>query len=238
MIVSSAGIPPGGLHRRVELRQRLRTPAPPIGHPAVGVVGDRLEQLRAPATAEEDRRMGLLHRLRPRERRREVARAPPSRRPASSVQSAFMASMRSLTTARRSAKATPWSASSSTFQPKPIPNTKRPPRDEVERGHRLGRHDRVPLGDEGDAGADPQALGHRGRRGQRDERVERAVVLLAERLPRRRRRRPAGGDVGVLGHVEGDEAPVLAGPGQLDRPDRQVRREHGDAELHVSNLSQ
>ena len=37
-----------------------------------------------------------------------------------------MASMRSLTTARRSAKATPWSASSSTFQPKPIPNTKRP----------------------------------------------------------------------------------------------------------------
>ena len=37
-----------------------------------------------------------------------------------------MASTRSLTTARRSAKATPWSASSSTFQPKPMPNTKRP----------------------------------------------------------------------------------------------------------------
>jgi hypothetical protein len=40
---------------------------------------------------------------------------------------AFMASIRSLTTARRSLNATPWSASSSTFHPKPIPKTKRPP---------------------------------------------------------------------------------------------------------------
>ena len=38
-----------------------------------------------------------------------------------------MAAMRSATTARRSAKATPWSASSSTFQPNPMPKTKRPP---------------------------------------------------------------------------------------------------------------
>jgi hypothetical protein len=45
----------------------------------------------------------------------------------SSVQIAFMASMRSRSSFQRLLNSVPWSAISSRFQPPPIPNRKRPP---------------------------------------------------------------------------------------------------------------
>ena len=55
--------------------------------------------------------------------------------------------------------------------------------DVVERGDCFASDDRVVLGDEADAGAEPQRGGG-GRRGaERDERVERAAVLLGQVPP-------------------------------------------------------
>jgi hypothetical protein len=105
--------------------------------------------------------------------------------------------------------------------------------EQVERGHRLGGHHRVPLGGEQDAGAHPQPLRGGGDRGEGHQRVEAAPVLLGElRVAGGRRRPPAGGDVGVLGQPERLEAALLGGDRQLDHIDRRVGREHGDAEAH------
>ena len=104
----------------------------------------------------------------------------------------------------------------------------------VQRGDGLGRHDRVALGHETDAGADHQAVGHRRRHRQGDERVERALVLLGQfGVPRGWRGPAADRDVRVLGHVERAQPPVLDLAGEVDRPDRLVGQEHRHTELHV-----
>ena len=54
-------------------------------------------------------------------------------------------------------------------------------RQQVERGDLLGRDDRVPLGEEEDAGADPQpSVVAAAAAVERDERVERALVLVGQ----------------------------------------------------------
>ena len=95
----------------------------------------------------------------------------------------------SRTTAWRRAKSTPWSSASARFQPKPDAERDPAAREMVERGHLLGQEDRVVLGGEQDAGAEPDPRRHRGRRGQRDERVEAALVVVeAHALDQRGRR--------------------------------------------------
>jgi hypothetical protein len=73
-------------------------------------------------------------------------------------------------------------------------------RDLVDRSDLLGGLDRVALGDQADAGAEQQRLGHRRGRPQHHERVHHVVVFLRQipaagkgRLARQR-------NVGMLGH--------------------------------------
>ena len=93
-----------------------------------------------------------------------------------------------------------------------------PPTGEVvERGDGLGLHDRIVLGDERDAGGQPQPLGDRSRDGEGDERVEGAAVLLGQLGPAGPRRAPARRDVRVLGHPERLEAACLRARWPTDR---------------------
>ncbi len=90
----------------------------------------------------------------------------PSNEASSCVHSSRIASTFSRATERRRLGSTPWCSISSSFQPTPMPSSEAAAGQQVERGDRLGQHDRVVLGDERDAGPEPQPLGHRGRRGQ------------------------------------------------------------------------
>jgi hypothetical protein len=108
-----------------------------------------------------------------------------------------------------------------------------PARDQVEGGEGLGRHDRLALGRQRDAGAERDPLGDGGGRGQRDEGIQRALVALGQLgLAGRWRRDAADRDVGVLGQVQRVEAPVLDLTGQRRDVDRLVRREDGDSVAH------
>src|SRR5205807_2412739 len=85
------------------------------------------------------------------------------------------------------------------------------PREVVEGRHLLGQDDRIALSDEGDAGAEPQALRDGGAGTEGDERIERPPVLVGEGAARRVGRAPAGRDVGVLGGARAGWKMVLAG---------------------------
>ena len=133
-------------------------------------------------------------------------------------------------TSRRSAKATPWSAASGRFQPKPDAEHHPAAAQVVERGHLLGQHDRVVLGDQHHPGAEGDPLGGRGRGGQGHERVEAAAVVVElDALDQSRRRVVADRQVGVLGQVERGEPPLLGRPGQGGRGHGPVGEEGGDA---------
>lgn len=101
----------------------------------------------------------------------------------------------------------------------------------VERGDLLGQGDRVVLGDERDARAEPEPLGDGGGLAEGHERVEGAPVLGRQITARRVRGGPLDGDVGVLGQIQPGESAVLQLPGQPGRGDRLVGEEdrHGDA---------
>ena len=133
---------------------RMRHPAVTVGQRAAGTVGQ--------AAADEDRRMRLLHRLRPRHHRPELDEL--------AVYSGFvlvqiarMASMRSRMTLLRLLKSVPWSAISSAFQPAPDAEQEPALGDLVDAGDRLGRLDRIALRHEADAGRDLEPRGDGGR---------------------------------------------------------------------------
>src|SRR5438094_3572434 len=77
-----------------------------------------------------------------------------------------------------------------------------PAREEVEARDLLGGGDRVALDEETDSRADLERGGHGGRRRQRDEQVVRVPVLLRQRRPARPRAPPRDRDVGVLREPE------------------------------------
>ena len=94
----------------------------------------------------------------------------------------------------------------------------------VERGHLLGQHDRVVLGGQQDAGAEPDALGDGGRGGQRDEGVETALVVVeAHAFDQGGRRVLRDGEVRVLGQPERVEAELLDRDGERRRRARRGR---------------
>ena len=135
--------------------------------------------------------------------------------------------------ARRSSNATPWSAASSRFHPKPMPRTTRPPLRWSSVASCLARTIGIVLGDQHDPGAEEDPTGDRRRRGQGHDGVEAAAVVV-ERHPLDQGRRLVGPhrEVGVLGQVEGVEAALLGGQGQLGRGHGQIGEECGDAEAH------
>jgi hypothetical protein len=102
----------------------------------------------------------------------------------------------------------------------------------VERGDGLRGGDRVPLDQQADRVADPDALGGVGHGGQGDERVVDPRVLARQLAARGVGRLAARGDVGVLGDEDGLEAALLGHPGERRRLDRLVGGEVGDAEVH------
>ncbi len=208
------------------------------GDPALGVLGDVGEQL-GPGTAAD---AGRAPAAPPAWATTSWGRSTRGRRrtPAtSSRHSACMASTCSRVTARRSAMATPWSASSSSFHPKPMPEH------DAAAGARWSRVATalaVTIGSRWAGRAMPvprrDALGHRGGGGQGHERVEGALVLLGQLgLAGGRGRAAADGDVGVLGQVERVEASGLDLAGQGDDVHRLVGGEDGDPVAHAGTLA-
>ena len=95
------------------------------------------------------------------------------------------------------------------------PEDEAPAREPVEAGHGLGGHDGVPLRQQADAGAEGQLLGRGCCESERHEGVMGVRIALLQRAAGREGRAPAGGDVGVLGHEERLETPVLKGAGEF-----------------------
>ena len=155
----------------------------------------------------------------------------------SSVQIAFIASIRSRIRPKRVSGSVPWLRISSRFQPAPTPNSKRPP----ERWSTEATSLAVVIGsrsiDEADAGADPQRLG--GRRGRRAApRTGRACASSAAAARRRagRRRFAAGRDVRVLGEQQRLEAarPRPRGPARPGRSRSRSGRSSGRIHARAS----
>ena len=135
-------------------------------------------------------------------------------------------------------QSTPWSSASALFQPKPIPNVKRPRREMVERGDLLGQHDRIMLSRQKDPGAQADALGGGDRSREGDEGAKRpAIVLEPDSLHQRRGDIGPQRQMGVFGEEEGVEAPVLDSPGQRSGRHVAVGQKGGDAELHDAQVS-
>ena len=101
-IRSVDGIAAGLFDDAAQLGERRRQAGATDRDPAVGVLGDVGEQLRPRGAADEHRRTGPLHRLRPRPARRDLHVARRRTPPTSSAQSDCIASMCSRATSRRS----------------------------------------------------------------------------------------------------------------------------------------
>jgi hypothetical protein len=99
-----------------------------------------------------------------------------------------------------------------------------PARQLVEAGDLLRGDDRVPLGNEADAGAEPQVFGDSRGKGQRDERVMRVRIALRQFAAARGRRAPADRDVGVLGYEQRLEPALFKRPRQLGDVDAVIDR--------------
>ena len=109
-------------------------------------------------SAQEDRRVRLLHRLGPRPARAGSARThrrtrprPASRAPSSRAPSRVRP--------RRRFGSTPWSSISSSFHPTPMPKMNRPPERWSSVATSFARDDRIVLRNQADAGAELQSLG-------------------------------------------------------------------------------
>ena len=105
-------------------------------------------------------------------------------------------------------------------------------REEIERGDLLGRRDRVALDHEADTGPEQQPLRRHGGGGEGQERIEGLPVLGGQVRAAGPGAAAAGRDVGVLGHEQRLEAPLLGRPGELRRADRVPGREDRDSKVH------
>jgi hypothetical protein len=103
----------------------------------------------------------------------------------------------------------------------------------VEACHRLRCGDRVALGDETDAGAEPQALGCRRGERERNEGIVRVFVALRQLPAAGKRGAPAHGNVGVLAHEQRFKAAALERTRELSDVDAVVGREVVRANLHA-----
>ena len=192
----------------------LAQPAAADGDPAVGALGDGVEDRVGGATADEG-----AHR---------VAAAPAWARTmwAEVDELAVVLGLLvgpdglhgrrcSRTMSWRRAKSTPWSAASALFHPKPDAEGDPPAGEMVERGHLLGQHDGVVLGGQQDAGAEADARGHGGRGRQGNDRIQAALVVVeAHAFDEGGRHVLAHRQMGVLGHPERVEAEFLDGRGE------------------------
>ena len=103
----------------------------------------------------------------------------------------------------------------------------------VEGRHLLRRLDRVALHDQADTRAQLQRRRHRRDGGQCHERVHHVVILLRQVAAAAEGRLAGQRDVRVLRHPERFEPPLLQRPPHVGRLHRIVRREIGDAEIHL-----
>ena len=105
-------------------------------------------------------------------------------------------------------------------------------REPVQRGHFLGRDDRVALDHEADAGAELEASRRGGGGHQGEERIVGRPVVARQLAAGRPRAPAARRDVRVLREPHRLEAALLEGAGQLVRRDRVLGGEHDDAVIH------
>jgi hypothetical protein len=108
-----------------------------------------------------------------------------------------------------------------------------PARQLIERCDLLRRVDRVALGTEVDARAQPDARRHGRRGGEGDDRIHRAPVLLRQVAGDGERRGACHRDVGVVAaDVQGLQATLLGGTSQIRDPRGLVARDDDDADVH------
>src|ERR1700720_3336385 len=105
-------------------------------------------------------------------------------------------------------------------------------RDLVDRGDELCGLDRVALNDEAHPGPDLQGLGSHRRRRQCDERVHHVIVLLAEFAAAGRRRLARAGNMRVLGRPDRLETPRLQRLAEFGRGHRVIGEKHRRAKIH------
>ena len=194
--------------------------------------------LRAAARADDQRHVrlgGLGEGPAGAELSRTLRRRPPPR----CVQSARIASMYSRSTVRRLPAGTPWSASSSVFQPNPAPTVTRPPDRwssvaivfaSVIGSDSTGRATAVPslIRDVTAAAVASETHGIEG--------AQIAVVGQRRVAGARVGGLPLDRDVGVLGHVERVESAFLGRLGRLRGGDAAIGGEQDDAVAHGIRL--
>ena len=227
--------------RRPGLPQRGRlgadVPFPRGGQPAVGVLGDPAERLRAAARA-DDQRQVRLHRLGERPARPERHELPVVRRFRLGPQRAHrrhVLGQHGAPLAGRNAM-----IGQLVGVPAEAGADRHPAAGQVvQRGDRLGQRYRVGFGGQRHRGAEPDPRRHRGRGGQRHPRVEGAQVpVVGQRRTAGARVRggPPDRDVRVLRHVERVEAAILGRLGGLGGRDPAIAGEQDDAVPHALRL--
>ena len=120
--------------------------------------------------------------------------------------------------APRRPKGMPRASNSSFSQPMPDPEGDPPRREVVEGGQLLGQDTRIPLGEDQDAGGQPDGRGRPGHIGQPDQRVGKGGVLARRQAPGRVvgvGRPVAGRHHHVVGRPDRLEPGRLGGPGQI-----------------------
>src|SRR5579884_1704333 len=110
-----------------------------------------------------------------------------------------------------------------------------PARQPVEAGDAFRGDDRVALGNETDAGAEHELLRRRGGKGQRDERVVGVRVAFRQFAAAGKRGAPADRNVGVFRHIERPEPALLEGAGEFGDVNAVIDREIEDANPHADS---
>src|SRR5437762_2025506 len=200
--------------------------------PAVAIFDDAAQRVIALA-AEDDRRVRLLRRLRPRPHLIEIDH--------------LAVVFRLVLGPQRLHREDPLAhqleprvvAGSVIFHLLDIPaaadtEDKAPARQLIEAGDTFGGDGRVALGYEAIGGAEQQLFGRRRREGQRDERIVRMRIALRQFAAARKRALAAGRNVGVLGHKQRFEAALFESARQFDDVDPVIGREIENADLHLS----
>ena len=195
---SRGRVPPGLLGQRVQAREGLaagRGRRWGSSRRRTSTTAESTASLAPPPTSVRTR--GCCTRLGPGPGRARSRRTRRGTRPARCDQMASMAARCSRTTSWRRGEVDAVVLGLGPVPAEADAERDAPAREMVERGHLLGQDDRVVLGGEQDAGAEPDARRHGGRGGQRHERVEAALVVVEphalDRAPAGCPRAPGGG---------------------------------------------